>query len=642
MKYRLDDQHYLLLTREERKIKQHKRYFNSPFPLLSNLEFFSNTLGEWNKSLLTYGLKTRVKNDDPCEKTSLGSHIYLSSYTTGNYKSNRYLKTQYKRLEKYRSTRNVKSYWKLSWDLMQKSMSYKIASLNSWQPKWYSELAPYEIQKIFHQLNSILRFQELTCPIKNVWIESPQNKWRQLGIPTRPWRLYYHMLNQFLSYIYEPHLPSAQYEGFMFNRGCKSFWEDIIWGPFLKKWDSLLEVDVSSGFPNINLHHVRTSLLQDQLIPKNIIELIMHHLSCPVQRAQWYPTLSTYIEDRANESWRSSSRCLPMGIGISPILFVVSLKSSLQKILPLNDFLIYKWYADDGNIYFNFTGLSKWLLRRYNIIYILWDLIRLQNPLLNYLNNTSEFRHAGIKLCNQKSKLVRLKQIWLNDYISLGARLYTRCSIYEQIKRILSCQSIPLEFSGWTRGRGSNPVKGTSATPPSRQALQYKIPGKHNPCLNYEQLQTNYKHYWGLILSRLYGNHYESSPPKTSRISAKSFLGYLLKRHPWSRLRKKFHINSYNKSSRVLNWILKVNNHEKLESQITNSYPNLKRMLTLPSFNQPHLSILTTEFSNPLPLSPHEPKKNTEFKKYSELKLKPDEVAAFEQDYILNQKFKPM
>jgi len=63
-----------------------------------------------------------------------------------------------------------------------------------------------------------------------------------------------------------------------------------------------MEVDLSSGFPNLSLHSVRSALLSDGLIPSNLVELIMHHLKSPLIEALRFPTLETYIENKKNQA----------------------------------------------------------------------------------------------------------------------------------------------------------------------------------------------------------------------------------------------------------------------------------------------------------------------------------------------------
>lgn len=264
--YRVSDQVTLILSKDSRIIQPHRRYKNSPFPFLTNVSYFSNSVGSWNKELLEYGITSRLKDGDTATP-DVSSRIYLIKLDSISTQGNKYLKRQYKRLESLRRTGNILEYWKQSWLLMSCSKSYRIASLSSWQNTWYKSLSYLELSKILNGLNSILDFSIQSTNIYNIWIESPKSKWRQLSVPSKCWRLYFHMLNMFLTYIYEPHLPSHIYDGFIYNRGCKSWWEKLLWSPLLSKFSWLFELDFSSGFPNLNLHSVRRSLTEDGLLP---------------------------------------------------------------------------------------------------------------------------------------------------------------------------------------------------------------------------------------------------------------------------------------------------------------------------------------------------------------------------------------
>jgi len=301
LKYKLDSGSYLILTKDSRKIQSYKRYYDSPFPLLGNLEVFSTTVGEWNNELKKYGLKTRSKaNEHPT--TLVGTKIHLCYYDTLNSKGNRYLRQQYKRLNLYRTSGNSLRYWRLSWELMHRSWNFRLASLNSWHSTWYKDLARYELSRLMKGLNKILNLDLVQTTLQNVWIESPRGKYRQLSIPPKSWRLYFHMLNFFISYIYSPHLSLNHYDGFIYQRGCKSFWENLLWSPLLSNYSNLMEVDLSSGFPNMSLKILRQALLHDGLIPPCYIHLILHHLKSKMNESTLFPTFESYVENKKTET----------------------------------------------------------------------------------------------------------------------------------------------------------------------------------------------------------------------------------------------------------------------------------------------------------------------------------------------------
>lgn len=109
-KYALTNTQSILLLRDERSKSNLKRYYNSPFPFLSNLEYFSNSIGELNRDLAQFGIKTRLKSDDLPLPNKSGFLIYLIYTETINSHCNRYLLKQYKRLTTYREQNQIHSY----------------------------------------------------------------------------------------------------------------------------------------------------------------------------------------------------------------------------------------------------------------------------------------------------------------------------------------------------------------------------------------------------------------------------------------------------------------------------------------------------------------------------------------------------
>jgi len=557
LKYPLSDSHYLILTKDERKVKSLRRYENSPLPLLSNLECFRNTISSWNSDLLEYGIKSRSKLNEPSTGASPSSHIYLVYYKTLNSRGNHYLKTQYKRLSHYRTTLNITSYWQLCWQLLRSSQSFRLACLNSWQPRWYREYNYSELQLIWRTLNQIVNMELITTQIRNVWIESPRSKWRQLGIPPKGWRLYLHILNKFLSYIYSPHLPSPLYEGFLYNRGCKSWWEDLLWGDYLSRFPFIQEVDLSSGFPNLNRPSIQRALECDGLVPSWMITLIMHCLSSPLTPSSHFPTFESYVENKFNQSWRKGSRSVHMGLGISPILFVITLNWALQRSNLTDSHFQHKWYADDGSFYFTLRGLYALLQTSgKNLRWICSQLLRRQNIILNLFNTNRILKEVGINLCPRKSSLVRFYWIWLKPFKSLGLQLSTSDSIIKQMMNHIISLPISLDLSGSTRGRGSNPLKGKSGTQGSRTLLNF---GSSTDPLNLLKLLKSYKKYFGLLMSRLYES---PSLPKPDSLpsSRKSIIIPILSRRSQRRLKiQGIRIDKYNLGIKMNELFLSIN-----------------------------------------------------------------------------------
>jgi len=636
LKYPLPDNHFLILSKTERKLKSLRRYEESPFPLLSNMENFSNNVGRWNEELLAYGIKTREKLNDLSNNTSrVGSQIHLINYKTLNSKGNQYLKRQYKRLSVLRKSNRITAYWNLSWTLMCSSWSYRIASLCSWKSNWVTLFTGREINQLFKELNKILNLQQLQTLITNVWIESPKGKWRQLGIPPKSWRLYFHMLNQFLSYIYSPHLDPSIYDGFLYNRGCKSWWSNLIWNNYLTKFPNIIEFDFSSGFPNISRYILRQALISDQLLPENLINLILLYLQSPLKESAHFPTYESYVENKYNRNWRTGSRSVHMGLGISPILFVITVhwvfrQLNLYKISGLS----LKSYADDWSVYFTYEGLNS-LIRSTGStwLHVLLGLTQNQNVLLTIFNSHPLFKEAGLILCSKKSGWVRIFHLWLKPYQSLGLKLTTSLPLWKQFLLTIIRQEIPLDLSGSTRGRGPNPSKNQPGTEGSKILLNFpsERPGDS---LNYSVMKSKYKQYFGLIQSKLY-----SSPPLPSLYlpntsSSTSSLSQELRKELSYKSSKPLRAiyNQYNLCCKLNELILKINNKELIPLEWKIIYPN-HRELKIP-WNIRNTDLSSHTIPNPLP--PVESIPLTDyFTKYSEItqKLTNHELETLKVEY---------
>jgi len=101
-----------------------------------------------------------------------------------------------------------------------------------------------------------------------------------------------------------------------------------------------------------------------------------------------------------------------MGLGVSPILFMICVKSVVDKLKLLNPDLTFNSYADDWSIYFNIKGLLR-LKQQENlsIFYILSHLLKNLNPFIEYYNSHPLLKSAGLIVCKKKSSLVRLNGI---------------------------------------------------------------------------------------------------------------------------------------------------------------------------------------------------------------------------------------
>jgi Reverse transcriptase (RNA-dependent DNA polymerase) len=637
LKYNLSPTCSLILSKDERQVRKLRKYHESPLPLLSSISVFRSTIGSYNEELLEYGLSSRLKVGDQSSESLVGSNIYLILTDTLTFQGNSYLKNQYKRLRKYRTEGDYNSYWHLSWTLMCKSWSFKLASLLSWQSRWYKELSLHSFHGLWKGLHKILTLRDKSPNLKNLWIESPAGKFRQLCIPNKAWRLYFHMLNNFLSYLYSPKLSKSEYDGFLYGRGCLSWWKGVLWGDYLK-YPNILEIDFSSAFPNLNRRYLYKCLKRDGLLPINFIHLLLTHLPSRSQESSTFPTLESFIENTTNTLWRNSTRNLPMGIGVCPLLFVICLKSALEEVNLRIPGIKYRFYCDDGSIFYTYRGLLTYIWNS-NITFLtlIKHLLSRRSLLVELLNNHPTFKEAGLIICTKKSRLVKSLGVWHYPYISLGLKLETLIPKWQQFFNYLLRQPTPLELSGWTRGRGANPIKKKESTLPSRVPLNHLNPGSVRQ-LNIDLLLSKYEKYFGLIQSKLYCNlnklYTIKTYPESKKKSILSKIQYSLKGdNNFNKKQFVQKIDIFNASSIISELFLQCQTKTSLAMNWKIVRPNLERELTIPWIridNNP----FNSSIKNPLPpLSNIERERLDKFHKYSELNLTPTEINKYKQLY---------
>lgn len=434
------------------------------------------------------------------------------------------------------------------------------------------------------------------------------------------------MLNNFISYIYEPYLPKTNYHGFIYNRGCKSWWEDTLWSNLTREYSYISEVDLSSGFPNCSLIKLRECLLSDSLIPPNLIDLILLHLRSPLKESSWFPNFTSFVENCKNKNWRKGYRSIHMGLGISPILFVILQNWCLKNINLQNNELKYKWFAVDGCLYFHLRGLTRFYDQQHEPYWkIVYSWLLGLDPLIRLLNELTILKESGIKLCEQKSKLVKINRIWVNPLQSLALKLTNPESIWTHlIHKYWDEQGENwLELSGNTRGKASNPKIRKSGTFGSKLPLKANLPSSHDR-KSLETLLNHLKPYFGLIQSKLYSSESLGPDPRPlgnwGLIKPRSLLSSILKqRRKIKNSAYPIKLEPYTIGITINTILMQLSHKENLATQ----YEYLRRNLSQP-WKSKVKNILSKEFlSMKVPSNYHY--EQDYFDKYSELNLSVEE-----------------
>jgi hypothetical protein len=450
------------VTQQKPKLgwRQKKPRFHPYAYLHQIVKTMSSTEQEYNSDLWLYDLKVKIKSGES-ELFKTGSKrtaeqerslykVESRKYGIIRHKSedlskkgNLYLSKSYRYLAKQLESGNYLRYITHVFFLLQNSLSFKIAHYSSWNKRWYKESkGSANMVKVIKWTSLFIKnwrwfltrkHQRLT----NFWVESPKGKWRQLCIPTVEMRYLSHILNKILQHILRKQLPAKSFHGFIYDRGCLSSWRSLIVDK-LWEYDNIYQIDVSSGFPNLNLLTVKESLEYLKL-PENFVTLILEILILPQKAGKKYPTETAKWEGENNDLWRQGPRNVPMGLGISPIIYTwVTYYLINHKLKLINGI---KWinYADDLNLFFSksfYYMVNRLSTEKY------MTLSEMQTNFLSQLNNIPELIFAGLQFDVAKNRKVKENGKWFTDIKLLGLRLDENLNLY-----------------GCTRGRGESPKR---------------------------------------------------------------------------------------------------------------------------------------------------------------------------------------
>jgi hypothetical protein len=284
---------------------------------------------------------------------------------------NRYLKHQLTRMRHA----SPMTYWRMAMHLMRRSNVFFVIALNHVFPHWSRNMRVSSVVRLAIAVRRIASQHYTKLDYKRVYIpKDGKDKYRPLGVPSNPYRIYLHMMNQCLvKYLEERNLMSDSQHGFRPERGTLTAWKKIL--TEVINQPDIYEFDLKQFFPSVNLDAI-SSLLIKLKIPPSIVRQI-HYFNCsaiklkpPYKLNEYEEITKRLIQQGAHPdevmsrpkpiSYLYRVRGVPQGAPTSPVLSTLLLPEALEsrhwtynENFPRNMRLL--MYADDG-LYYGWIG----------------------------------------------------------------------------------------------------------------------------------------------------------------------------------------------------------------------------------------------------------------------------------------------
>jgi len=208
---------------------------------------------------------------------------------------NRFMIYQMWKLSAYRE-KDPEKFFRISMSLIKRSVSFRVSAINHVFFGWYKKYPLWVILRINKKLDKILRDQTALLDFERVYIpKGGKDKVRPLGVPAPEWRLYLHMVNNFMHWYMRDYMLPTQH-GFMPGRGSLTAWKDI----FTKGWifrDYIYECDLKQFFPSVKLSKISEVLLANK-VPEWVVNYL-HKLNSVLPKLS--EKLSSDLTDEQQE-----------------------------------------------------------------------------------------------------------------------------------------------------------------------------------------------------------------------------------------------------------------------------------------------------------------------------------------------------
>jgi hypothetical protein len=383
---------------------------------------FNLKLSDFNELLHSIGLERRLPNE-----IKVGGH--------SNHRMNKYAKHIIKRMRRAIEKGDTRKFWHIAWRMIEHSVTFRVMAINHISKNWYKNKPLSYVMNIVKKTDRIIKEKLTEIDFKRVYIpKKPEDaeklaellqvkklfeisrkeiNWRGLGVPEESWRIYLHMVSNFMTLFLEGKLMPTQH-AYQPGRGTTTAMADVL--DRVKRYKYIYEIDFKGCFPNINLKGIIDKLLDLGMHYKDVLYLEQLNLSSPKKAKfdlmdEWAEdakrTANKWIKRHGSTCWvkekvkgkdqwvplfrptgevrRMSHVGLPQGSPLSPILTILGLDDWTRSAGEDRVF-----YADDGIIFSN-------------------------SPI--ELNSDP---HMGINIHEGKSGYVKKNGIWLKPLYFVG------------------------------------------------------------------------------------------------------------------------------------------------------------------------------------------------------------------------------
>jgi len=186
-----------------------------------------------------------------------------------NIRANRYVEYRLNQIGHYRDRGQNRYYWRHALKLLE-SPAFQVMAFNYVCHNWHREMSLGEAKKIQNNVKDLVEDLKIEINMRRVYIKKANGKWRPLGVPTKAWRVYLHMLNVLVVWFRmgsDPHQHAYKPKS-----GVHTAWKDL-----LERVENpnIYEFDLESFFPSVSLRGMRDILIQELGMPEIVAGLLL-------------------------------------------------------------------------------------------------------------------------------------------------------------------------------------------------------------------------------------------------------------------------------------------------------------------------------------------------------------------------------